>query len=991
VNASALFLLTPLAICATASSAVAQEVGAIRGAIFDADFNAPLSGAQVLVVETGAKALSDEQGGYAVQELRPGKYTLVISKDGYVRQVRTDVVVIGGQLTDLDVQLAGEFTDMEEFVVEDLLKMDTGSEVALLDLKLDSPALLDSVGAELMSRAGAGDAASALRLVAGATVQDGKYAVIRGLPDRYVSSQLNGVRLPTADEDKRAVELDQFPAAVIESIRVSKTFTPDQQGDASGGAVDIRLRGVPTEAVVQMSSQLGYNSQAFGRDDFLSYRGGGLNFWGRDGGDRRLQAVGGPWSGAVGVSETDAPIDNKWNLAAGGSRELSDGWKLGAFGTFFYERDSSFFRNGRQDSWWVTSPGAPMSPETNQGAPSLGDFRTQLFDVDQAAQSVQWGGMGLLGLESENHKLSLAFLHTRTAEDVATLATDTRAKEYFFPGYDPNDPTTPGHTELDQAPYLRLETLEYTERTASSLLLNGVHKLPTSDFSVGALRFSKPELDWTLSASEATMRQPDKRVFGGVWRPEFDEGIPGIPAIPAGWQPYKPAANFTIGNLQRIFKAIDEESRQGSFNLKLPFEQWNANPGYVKVGAFADSVERTFDQNTFSNFGQNSGFVGDFDDSWSSAFPGLGQPITDSQEDVDYRGSIDLRAAYGMFDLPFNEQVSLVAGARFESTKIGIVNDPEAFALWFPPGSTAPITLVPGAADVLFEQDNVLPSIGVNYEPAERLIFRAAFSQTVARQTFKELTPIIQQEYLGAPIFIGNPGLQMSDVLNYDLRVDYTPYDGGFLSASWFYKDIDDPIEYVQQFIGYNFTTAVNYPEGRLNGFEFEARQDIGHFFDAAAGWSVGANATLIDSDVTLPAAEAAAFDLPNIQAPISSRDMTNAPESLLNLYLLYDLPVTGTQAGLFFTRQGDTLVAGATQSLGNFIPSIYAKSVSTLNFSLSQRLGKYFTLQFQARNLTNPDIEEVFRSEYIASDVTRRLFTRGIDMSITLGARFSF
>ncbi|MBL8802897.1 MAG: TonB-dependent receptor [Planctomycetes bacterium] len=991
MNAPALVLLAPLAICSVASTAVAQEVGAIRGVIFDADFNAPLSGAQVLIVETGAKSLSDEQGAYSVQELRPGKYTLVISKDGYVRQVRTDVVVIGGQLTDLDVQLAGEFTDMEEFVVEDLLKMDTGSEVALLDLKLESPALLDSVGAELMSRAGAGDAASALRLVAGATVQDGKYAVIRGLPDRYVSSQLNGVRLPTADEDKRAVELDQFPSAVIESIRVSKTFTPDQQGDASGGAVDIRLRGVPTEAVVQMSSQLGYNSQAFGKSDFLSYKGGGLNFWGRDDGDRRLQAIGAPWSGAVGVSETDAPIDNKWNLAAGGSRELSDGWKLGVFGTFFYERDSSFFKNGRQDSWWVTSPGAPMSPETNQGAPALSDFRTQLFDVDQASQSVQWGGMGLLGLESENHKLSLAFLHTRTAEDVATLATDTRAKQYFFPGYDPNDPTTPGHTELDQAPYLRLETLEYTERTASSLLLNGVHKLPTSDFAVGALRFSKPELDWTLSASEATMRQPDKRVFGGVWRPEFDEGIPGIPPTPAGWQPYKPAANFTIGNLQRIFKAIDEESRQGSLNLKLPFEQWSDNTGYVKVGAFADSVERTFDQNTFSNFGQNSGFVGDFDDSWSSAFPGLGQPITDSQEDVDYRGSIDLRAAYGMFDLPFNEQVSLVAGARFESTKIGIVNDPESFALWFPPGATAPITLVPGAADVVFEQDNVLPAIGLNYEPMERLILRAAFSQTVARQTFKELTPIIQQEYLGAPIFIGNPGLQMSDVTNYDLRVDYTPYDGGFLSASWFYKDIEDPIEYVQQFIGYNFTTAVNYPDGRLSGFELEARQDIGHFFDAAAGWSVGANATLIDSEVTLPAAEAAAFDLPNIQAPISSRDMTNAPESLLNLYLLYDLPVTGTQAGLFFTRQGDTLVAGATQSLGNFIPSIYAKSVSTLNFSLSQKLGKYFTLQFQARNLTNPDIEEVFRSEYISSDVTRRLFTRGIDMSLTLGARFSF
>ena len=99
-------------------------------------------------------------------------------------------------------------------------------------------------------------------------VQDGKYAVLRGLPDRYVSSQMNGVRLPTADEDKRAVELDLFPSAVIESLQVSKTFTPDQQGDASGGAVNVRLKGIPDETVLQVRTQVGGNSQVTGRGDF---------------------------------------------------------------------------------------------------------------------------------------------------------------------------------------------------------------------------------------------------------------------------------------------------------------------------------------------------------------------------------------------------------------------------------------------------------------------------------------------------------------------------------------------------------------------------------------------------------------------------------------------------------------------------------------------------------------------------------------------------
>src|SRR5262249_47657930 len=157
-----------------------------------------------------------------------------------VRQVWPDVIVTSGALSDVDVEMSGEFTEMEEFVVQDIAPL-AGTEAALLKLRFENPALLDSIGADTMQRAGVSDAAGALRLVTGASLANGKNAVIRGLPDRYVSSQLNGVRLPSADADKRAVDLDQFPVSVIESIQVTKTFTPDQQGDASGGAVDVRL------------------------------------------------------------------------------------------------------------------------------------------------------------------------------------------------------------------------------------------------------------------------------------------------------------------------------------------------------------------------------------------------------------------------------------------------------------------------------------------------------------------------------------------------------------------------------------------------------------------------------------------------------------------------------------------------------------------------------------------------------------------------------
>jgi TonB-dependent receptor len=998
IRGGLLVLLLAALLPLLASAAAAQDTpGSLRGSVRDQDFDTPLAGAQVLIVETGQAVLSSDQGQFVLAPVAPGSYTLVVSKEGYVRRVKAGVVVSAGQLTEVGVSLAGEFTEMEEFLVQDVLQPGAGSEIALLNAKMQSPAFIDSIGSELMSQAGASDAASALKLVSGASLQDGKSAVIRGLPDRYVSSQINGVRLPSADEDKRAVELDQFPAAVIESMQVSKTFTPDQQGDASGGAVNVRLKSIPDESFLQLSGQLSANSQVYD-SDFLSYDGGGIDFLGDPSSnhDQQLNKLGQSWSGAVGTDTTDPPQDYKVGATAGGKLDVGDGVKIGGLASLFYERDSSFIDDGKDDSYWVTTPGAPMTPQTYQGTPTDGDFKTALYDITQGTQTEQWGGLGAVGIETENNRVGLTYLYTRTTDDTATLAIDTRGKEFFFPGYDPNDPSDPGNQpgNLNAAPYLRTETLEYTQRTTDTLQLDGEHTLPFDDLgNLGPLAFKKPQVDWVLAGSSASLDQPDKRQFGALWLPESNN--PGAPPFippfttPETWFPYKPAANFTLGNLQRIWKTIDEDSNQYAVNLKLPFDQWSGDEGYLKFGLFDDQVDRTFTQDTFSNFNDpNNSFEGGFDEPWSAVFPEQDHPITESLFDVDYDGDQQVSASYSMLDLPLSGNLSLIGGARFESTEISIVNHPEANATWFPPGSSAPVALNPGDADVSFDQDDVLPSVGLVYEPVDQVTLRASYSQTVARQTFKELTPIIQQEFLGGPIFVGNPDLQMSALKNYDLRCDYTPYDGGLLSASWFSKDIDDPIEYVQRLTAFTFTTPVNYPEGELSGIELEGRQQLGRAAESLEGVSVGANATFIDSKVTLPDDEAAGFASPAIQAQMTSRDMTDAPEHLYNLYLTWE-PIVGTNASLFYTVTGDTLVAGAGESNGNFVPNVYAKEYGTLNFTFSQRLGEHSTVIFQAKNLTNPDIEEVYRSDFIGGDVTKTSYTAGREFSLGFVVRF--
>ncbi|MGE3171847.1 MAG: TonB-dependent receptor [Planctomycetota bacterium] len=966
----------------------AQQPGAIRGVVTDRDFAAPLAGVTVSAAGPGSelKAVTGELGNYVLREVPPGTYTLMFSKDGYVRQVRSNVVVAAGQLTEVAVALSGDFTDMEEFVVEDVLQLGGGSEAGLLQLRFDSPSMMDSISADLMSRAGASDAASALRLVAGASLQDGKSAVIRGLPDRYVSSQMNGVRLPTADEDKRAVELDQFPSSVIESIQVSKSFTPDQQGDASGGAVDVRLKGVPDEPLfLSWKVQVGKNTDVSGRGDFLSYQGGGLHFFGKGGGERGNQQldplVGQEWGGAVGVREQEAPIDYKWSGSGGGRFEVADGVAVGGFVSVFYERDSSH-DEGFEDSLWLEAPGAPMTPNPSQGSVASRDFVTSLLDVRRSSQSAQWGGLATFGVETEHHELTLAYLFTRSAEDEATLAEDTRGKEYFYPGHDPANPTTPGHAlpDLDAAPYVRFETLQYTERATDTLQLHGRHTLPNP----GAGPFRAPKLDWTLSQSAANSDQPDKRQFGSKWRP-----------IGGGeYEALKPSATLALGNVQRIFKTIDEDSDQYSVNLELPFEQWSGVEGYLKFGVFHDEVERRFNQDSFSNSADpNNFFSAPFEVFWSSQFPLQGHDFIGSTFDVDYLGRQKLRAHYAMVDLPLSSWANLIGGIRFESKRLSVENFPGPDAQFLPDGGSNPVLVVDEIDQANFsrvERDD-LPALGLVADVGGGVTLRASYAETVARQTFKEVTPILQQEFLGGPLFIGNPGLRQSQIANYDLRVDWAPYEGGLFSVSWFEKDIDDPIEYVQRPGVFDFTGADNFPKGKLTGWELETRHALGEFWSPLDGLSVGANATLIDAKVDmdpelLQDIRTAGFDVPG------ERDMTDAPDYLYNLFATWDAPeAIGTRVGVFYTFQGDTLVAGAGIDGGNFVPDLYTREYGTLNLSVSQQLGESTTLAFAAKNLTDPDIEQIYRSPAIGADVTRASFTKGIDYSVSIGGRIKF
>lgn len=1045
--------------------ASAQQVGTIRGTTYDADFDMPLADVRVTIAETEETLTSGDQGTYAFPEVTPGSYTLVFTREGYVREVEGGVTVEGGQVTTVDATLGGDFTDMQEFVVRDL-RLDAGSEAVLLDLRFEAPQLLDSIGSDFLSRAGASDAAAGLRLVSGATTTSEGFAAVRGLPPRFVNTQLNGFSLPSANPDSRAVQLDLFPSDVVESIQVSKTFTPDQQGSASGGGVNVVTRSIPDENFLSFSSKAEMNSRRAGSGEFLRDSRGRVPYFGMDGSRElpgSLQGLSDPpptlpptTFGSPAPGFGDAPVQYGWGATGGLQHEFDSGVRVGGLATFFWDQDVSH-DDSRVNNDLVAKVGdfdlgliPDVSTDGSQGFldedPDAGDqVLTSLFDEVVSEQEVSWGGLGTIGLESENHAVNFTFLNTHITTSTVTLAEDTRGKLLKFPGHEPDQVTTPGGRndpesgdDLRQfAPFRRLETQEYIERSVQSFQFNGRHTLALFEEPAEDERWAllPPGFDWNAAFSGSERHEPGTLIFDSKYL-SASGNAPEGEQRPVSFED----AGGSLGAFNVVFRDIEEQSAQYRLNLEQPFKQWSGDEGYVKVGLFDDSTTRDFAQDTFAipTGTQNFVFLSPFDGprlseaiTYPEAFegmyglrfpafpPGPANPeqndpgeLTPSGIDFRFDGQQDIEAWYWMADVPLNSYVKVIGGLRFESTRLStdlipdggsvdgvLIDAKELNDLGVPPGNTNSTSFLESqgvSLDAQIDQDDVLPSIGLVVTPTESLTLRGGYSETVARPTFRELTPISQSLFAGDTPFVGNPFLQMSAVKNYDLRIDYRPERGSLLSVSYFQKHLDDPIQVIQQAQGTtDLILPVNFPEGEIEGWEFEARQDLGLFVEELEGLSIGGNLTLLDTQVTLREYEISR--LAAAGAPQRTLPMTNAPEYLYNLFVTYDFERTGTQASLFYTVRGDTLIAspGVQGDVGTpnfFIPGVYDRSYGTLNFTLSQAIGDHITLSFSAKNLTDPSIETVYRSPFVpGGDVVRTSRRDGIDFSIGIRANFTF
>jgi outer membrane receptor protein involved in Fe transport len=152
-----------------------------------------------------------------------------------------------------------------------------------------------------------------------------------------------------------------------------------------------------------------------------------------------------------------------------------------------------------------------------------------------------------------------------------------------------------------------------------------------------------------------------------------------------------------------------------------------------------------------------------------------------------------------------------------------------------------------------------LPSVNAVYALTKKMNVRLSYAQTVNRPEYRELAEVVFYDYLQQYSLNGSSELQRAKVKNYDFRYEFFPGKAQLFSASVFYKEFKNPIEFlfIPALQG-NQGFYANTTSATLKGVEFEFRSLVSTLFGVTREKSIlnkftlSANASFTESIVQI-------------------------------------------------------------------------------------------------------------------------------------------
>lgn len=934
-----------------AVTAFAQD-GTIRGTISDQKTGEPLMFTNVVVPNTSPVigAQTDLDGNYELS-VAAGTYALEVSYVGYATKTITDIEVKAGEITVIDFPMAEEGLQLEEVVVK-AERIDR-SENALLMLQKKSYAIQDGISSQEMSRIGSSNAAESAKRVSGASVIGGKYVNIRGLSDRYINTQMNGIQLPSTNPYKNSTPLDLIPSNLLDNLVITKSFTPDQPGSVTGGNVNMKTKSFPERFTLSFSASTTYNTVSSLNDNFLTYQGGNTDWLGFDDGTRALpEILADPANKELLVSSAYVSArrnDNIADLVDNASKSLNTQKTATTMSTPLDQ--SIAFSVGNQVQVGGNPFGFLIGANYKRNYRSKGNYQLQNLELPgldapglnenfnllgtQDTENPQVGGLVNLAYKfGGTNKINFNAFYNHDAEKTAV------SLEGPYSGI------------ISGQDIFQTRSLMFQERELLSLQLMGEHVFP----ELGNLK-----MEWAGSTVSLSQVEPDLRLFANTFDPlAAADGNSAFFITPAEYSlPF------------HYFRDLTDEQKLGKVDFTLPITDNKANK--IKFGASYANKERRFDEERFqfqTRSGNAENFTGDADAFFAADNTGLigkdnrdrniiGLFVTDEKVPANnYTGTENILAGYAMTTYEFNK-FQFIGGLRVETTDFTVTSADEDK----PQGR--------------IDEVDFLPSANLIYSLTEDMKLRGSFSQTLARPNMREVAPFSAFDFIGGPIFTGNPDLQRSLIQNYDLRWELFPKAGEIIAVSAYYKNFDNPIIYA--FIPSSQNPEikpVNVDQARVYGVELEYRKNLGFISNALRDFKFATNLSFIHSETDIPTDQLEVIRTNFISGFDSNRPFQDQSPFLFNASLVYNNIDGGWDGAISYNNFGNRLAEASLSGL-----DIYEKSRPQLDFSIRKRFAEKYSVKLGVQNILNTDFVRI--ANYLDTENVFEQYERGVSFNL--------
>lgn len=776
-------------------------------------------------------------------------------------------------------------------------------------------AMTDGVSADLIKKTSDSNVAQVLKRVSGVTIDAGKYVTVRGMSERYNNVQLNGANLPSTEPNRRNFSFDVIPTGLVDNVTIAKTFTPDLPGEFTGGLVEVNTLAVPDRKFLNISAGTGGNSISTGKEFLSNTRFKSDWLFGEV---KKRQWFVGPSYFYSEENRYNAGMKNtfgfkvfktmptqSYSITGGLPIDLGSAGRLGVVAALTYrheEKREEILEGMKVNRDYISRPGMKFTLSTAAGA------------------------VANIGWQLGGHKITWRNLYNNRF-------THSNQHRHVYDDYD-------GKEYYEQYSRPLVSSLRQTQ-------MDGEHKLFGSNLI----------LSWNGSVNAITRTNPDDRLAVNYVIGKKLDGT-GDAMLVSG-----SGNRLTLSYGHVMYSRLDESKKNFAVNAEHPFTV-AGNRQSIKAGYHGTLRNARFAQQYLTHWSK----LGERDR--------RGESIADNFDPKDfedgshyyrlsgisgladeYRGEQIIHAGYLMGEFSFFKKLRLIAGVRAESTDMKTT-------------TTLLIQEYRKEGDIFSEQDSIvslkrtdlLPAATLIYSPLPDLNIRAAYSKTLARPDFRELS-LSQYYNVDERVAVMSRPLELSFVHNWDARAEWYPRPGEVLSVGYFYKKFIKPVEMVmrmrsdhQNFDMFN----INLDQSIAQGVELNWRKSLGFIVPALSSLYLTGNYTWMDANVEYnnqvmywdymseEAKEAALKNKDNHRV----RPLQGLSPYAVNLGLAYEGKRMG--AAVHYNRNGRTLVIA-----GEFkYADEYEAPRDVLDLQLSARfLKERLEVKLSASDILHQDV----------------------------------